>query len=581
VASAWAWPAIVSAEPAAPPAEQPAAAASGEQPGQADLDAAIDAKLSARSLDDYARVLELSKKAVEKGLDEQGKKFADDLYTGTLVDRAAMLVDVIYNNLGRDPQWPRLRAFAMRDLEEIIGRDPELGQAHLMIARLEALPQGDGERAATAARKALDLLGDDKLQKARAHVVLAGVAGDEKERRAEFDAAVELAPRDAEIRKSRGLFLLMQDDFDAAREDLEAAVAENPDDAALHEALGMACAMAERLDDARRAFDRAVELAPRATGPLLQRARLLAVQDRIADALADLDRAVELAPDDAAARLLRARIRMQADDEAGATADVEAVLRRQPDNPGGLEFRGLMAAGRQDFAAAIRDFRRLVAKRPDDAVLIGQLGMIYMAADQPRKAIERFTRALELDDENFACRRGRSDAAISIGDHEAAIADLEVALTLKPDDTGVLNNLAWLLATSPVDELRDGARAIELATKACEETEWRQAHIISTLAAGYAEQGDFEKAKQYSRQAVEAGGVTDETEEQLRGELKSYEENKPWRERQEMEDATVEDAPAIDLDKSDSDADETRLDTPAPVEPKADRRPARRPFDED
>ena len=40
-----------------------------------------------------ARVLDLCQQAIEKGLDDDSKKFADDLYTGTLIDRAAMLVD--------------------------------------------------------------------------------------------------------------------------------------------------------------------------------------------------------------------------------------------------------------------------------------------------------------------------------------------------------------------------------------------------------------------------------------------------------------------------------------------------------
>jgi len=529
-------------------------------------------------------VLELCKQAVEKGLDADGRKFADELYIGTLVDRAAMIIDVIYDTAGRDGNWPRLRAFAMRDLEEILERDPNLGQAHLMVARLEVLPQGDNDRAAAEARKALDLLGDDKLQKARAHVVLAGLADDDDERREHFDAAVELSPRDSEIRRARGLFLLVEEKFDEARADLEVAVEEEPGDAGLHEALGMACALGDKFDEARQAFDRAIELAPQAVGPLLQRARLLGGNRQTAEALADLDRAVELAPDEPSARLLRARIHLQADDEEAAAADVAEVLRRRPDNPAGLEIRAAMAIGREDYAAAIRDYRRLIAQRPDDPDLACQLGTIYLTANQPRKAIERFSRALEIDDDHFASRRGRSDAAISIGDHEAAIADLEVALKLQPDDTGLLNNLAWLLATSPVDELRDGARAIELATKACEATEWRQAHIISTLAAGYAEQGDFETAKKYSRQAIETGGVTDDIQQQLRTELETYEADQPCRERQSVPEAELEESPVTDLAApsadsvaADSEAAEAKPDASDVSEPL----PPRRPFDED
>ena len=67
-----------------------------DPPGQADLDAAIEAKLGADDLDDYARVLELCKKALAKGLDDDSTKFAEELYTGTLVDRASMIVEAIF-----------------------------------------------------------------------------------------------------------------------------------------------------------------------------------------------------------------------------------------------------------------------------------------------------------------------------------------------------------------------------------------------------------------------------------------------------------------------------------------------------
>ncbi len=92
----------------------------------------------------------------------------------------------------------------------------------------------------------------------------------------------------------------------------------------------------------------------------------------------------------------------------------------------------------------------------------------------------------------------------------------------------MLNNLAWVLATSPEDELRDGGRAVELAKQACEVTEYKQAHILSTLAAGYAESGDFDHAVDWSQKAVALGA--DEMKEQLKKELESYQAKKPWRE---------------------------------------------------
>jgi Flp pilus assembly protein TadD len=250
------------------------------------------------------------------------------------------------------------------------------------------------------------------------------------------------------------------------------------------------------------------------------------------------------------------------------------VLSKHPDHPAAIELRGLIAAERNDYPGAIRDFRKLVAQKPDDAVLMGQLGMLYLAAKQPRQAIKRFTRSIELDDTNFASWRGRSDAEISIGDHKAARADLEKALELEPDDSGVLNNLAWLLATSPDEALRDGKRAIELAKKACEGTTWKQPHIISTLAAGYAETGDFAEARKYSKQAVESEGSSPEVKTQLAGELASYEAEKPWRERQEQEDQPLKEDHDADL----HDDEPTAEKAATPQEPAAPRK-KRRPFD--
>ena len=560
----------------APSVEQPKPEGeAAAEDGQELLNDAINAKLEIDEIDDFGRVLDLCKKAIEKGLDEGSTKFANDLYTGTLIDRAAMLTGAIVDADQPDPNWRRIRAFAMRDLNEVVARDPSYGTVHLMMARLEVLPGGNRERAKAAATKALELLGDDQLPRAQANLVLAGIDDDPEKQLRFYDAAVELAPRDADVRRARGLHLLMQDEYERAREDLDVAIAEEPEDASLREALGMACMMSEQFEAAREAFDKAIELDPEAAGPLLQRARVFAVEGERDKALADIDRAVDLAPRDQSARLLRARILQQAGQSERALADVESVLQQDAEMPGALELKGLIAAERQDYPEAIRAFRKLAAKNPDDPVVLSQLGMLYLAAKQPREAIRRFTKALETDGDAFAALRGRSDAEISIGDHVAAIADLEKAHTLKPDDTGILNNLAWLLATSPNDAIRDAARAITLAEKACEATEWKEGHIISTLAAGHAEKGDFEAAQKFSRKAIDADTTAGgDVEDQLKNELANYQAGKPWRERQEMPEGIEAAKPADEAAKPE------KSEPAEPAATAAKDQKTRRPFDD-
>ena len=103
----------------------------------------------------------------------------------------------------------------------------------------------------------------------------------------------------------------------------------------------------------------------------------------------------------------------------------------------------------------------------------------------------------------------------------------------------MLNNLAWVLATSPDDKVRNAKRSIELGLKACELTKYQKAHILSTLAAGYAESGDWDTAIKWSAKANEVGSKEQEVDDQLKKELESYKEKKPWREKQEIEENTA------------------------------------------
>jgi Tfp pilus assembly protein PilF len=88
---------------------------------------------------------------------------------------------------------------------------------------------------------------------------------------------------------------------------------------------------------------------------------------------------------------------------------------------------------------------------PKDETLRLQLAGYYVADKRPRRAIELLTSILEDNEKNTDVLRARGDALLSVGKHAEAIADYEKALTIDDKDTGVLNNLAWVLSTSPED----------------------------------------------------------------------------------------------------------------------------------
>jgi hypothetical protein len=86
-----------------------------------------------------------------------------------------------------------------------------------------------------------------------------------------------------------------------------------------------------------------------------------------------------------------------------------------------------------------------------------------------------------------------------------------------------------LLATCPKDSVRDGNKAIKLATKGCELSAWKVAGYLSTLAAAYAETRQFEEAVKWQKKALDLWYGDDEDREKARQRLKLYEAEKPYR----------------------------------------------------
>jgi tetratricopeptide (TPR) repeat protein len=513
-----------------------AAGASDENKGQADLDKAIELQVTAQSLADLEAVAKHCESALAKGLDEANQQFAKQLLSSTLYQHATQLCVPIFDQKPPDRRWPLLRQFAMKDLERVVKLDPELGEAHLRIARLAALPQGDRKRGLQAANKAVELFEKDKRKLASALVIRAQLRDDVEDRLKDYGRAIEADPGNAEAWQARALVFMAQGNLEKAIDDLNALLKENENDFAAHLALAEALTNLERFDEAMVHAKRAVELEPDSALAYTQRARLHVIAEDIKAAMADLNKALQLNPVDLSALLIRARLHQAEGNLAAAKDDIETVLLRSPNLPQGLLIRSMIYADEGRLSEAIADMTDLLTQDPKNIAWRMQLAGYYLQDKRPSKAIDIFGQVLDEDKNNWLARQARADTLLSIGKHAEAIADFEIVVKQQPEDDSILNNFAWVLATSPDDQLRNGKRAIELATKACEVTEYKEAHILSTLAAAYAETGDFETAIKWSRKAVELGSEEDQVDQQLQNELDSYLQKKPWRERQTVEE---------------------------------------------
>ena len=113
-------------------------------------------------------------------------------------------------------------------------------------------------------------------------------------------------------------------------------------------------------------------------------------------------------------------------------------------------------------------------------------------------------------------------------DYRKAVAFYEKA-TLQ-NSPRAFNGLAWFLATCPDDAIRNGKEAVNHALKACELSYWRQWGTIDTLAAAYAETGDFDQAIAYQNLALNIKDLKAETRSKMEERLKLYQQKQAWRE---------------------------------------------------
>jgi tetratricopeptide (TPR) repeat protein len=505
-----------------------AVTARADSKGQADLDKATEAKLNATTITDLGDIIRLTESALKKGLDPGNTEFANKLLVSTLLLRARETSKQLRAGAGSIEEFLQKRDLALVDLERAIVLDPKQPETYLLITQLNLLPQGNTKRAREAIEKALELGFEEPSSHAKAMLLRASLQETPEKKLADLNEAVRLAPAEAAAIRARGLLLADLDKLEPALVDLDKAIQLDADDGPTYEAKAIVLARLKKYDEALIVLDKAQQLSPDSLAPLLQRARVHATQEKLEAALDDISQALAKSPDNIVALLMRSGVYETKGDRAKALADVDEVLKLKPDLPVAIRTRAAILAEEKRFDEAVAELQKLRKIDPKDTLTLLSLAILYTMQEKTSDAIESYTALLAESPDEWAALRGRGDVYLNVGRQAEAIADYERALKLQPKDYSILNNLAWVLATSPDPKIRNGKRSLELATSACEATEYKMAYILSTLAAAYAESGDMPSAIKWSSKAVEISDK--EHSDSLKKELESYKAGKPWRE---------------------------------------------------
>lgn len=362
-----------------------------------------------------------------------------------------------------------------------------------------------------------------------------------------FERAGALLPGYAPLEVRRGEALLAAGDPAAA--DRAFAAAAEADPGLSHAALGRARVALARGDlEAALGFARrAAELAPahaEAHGLLAEIHRRLGEPEEARRQLLAARRLPEATPlpDPVYSALARegvssfwhrrrGRALLEAGDARPAAEELRLALAAAPSAEAHDDL-GLALQQLGEPAAAVEQHRAALALRPRFAGALANLAAALAETGAEDEAAAAAERALEIDPAETAAALTLGTLHQRAGRRRAAAAAFRRGLEHAPDDLRLVSRLAWLLATAPEDDLRDGAEAVRLAERACERTGYRLAAAVDVLAAAYAEAGRFEQSVAAADRALAlaaaAGDAGLETEIAARRRL--YQSQTPYRE---------------------------------------------------
>src|SRR6266704_2823544 len=164
---------------------------------------------------------------------------------------------------------------------------------------------------------------------------------------------------------------------------------------------------------------------------------------------------------------------------------------------------GIVFLQKGQLDEAISLLQTAVDLRPENSPAHENLAKALLQQGQVADALVHYRKLLELQPDNMEVHNIVGTVLVQQGQIKEGVKEWQKVLEIQPDNGNALSNLGWVLATSPDDSLRDGAKAVQLAEQAMRISGRRIPLIFRTLAAAYAEKGMFSQAIQTAQRGIE------------------------------------------------------------------------------
>tara|TARA_Y100001933_G_scaffold7427_2_gene6646 strand:+ start:714 stop:2879 length:2166 start_codon:yes stop_codon:yes gene_type:complete len=303
-------------------------------------------------------------------------------------------------------------------------------------------------------------------------------------------------------------------------------ISPDSEEALIH--LAVAHSKAGDLATAEKHFDKILKLNPDSAISRANLGGIYLTRKQYARAKNEFDKAIKLSADDPQLYFQRAMAEINLDQMEQSLEDLNRAIFLQPDFLNAHFQRGLCLLKLNKIKMSLSDFDIVIVKNPSFIPAYKGRGIAKLQLGMYEDSIIDLTTALERSPSDLELYNNRGLAYSALGYFAFAIADFEQALEINSEkDPGVLNNLAWLLATCSKSEFRNGDLALKYATRSCEQSNWGNYGALDTLAAANAELGRFSAAIKWQKKAI--SNAPEEVKAELRERLDLYKRKKPFR----------------------------------------------------
>lgn len=361
---------------------------------------------------------------------------------------------------------------------------------------------------------------------------LLALNGEYAEAMQRYRVVIEHNSKEVVSRINLGILLTAQRRFDPALGLYEEALQIDSELPRIHLHKGKTLNAAGRFEKAIPALTEALRLSPRLVPAHMALVTALKRTGQTTRAIQHIEQAIQDQPDEALLHNELGRIHTDGENQEDAGASFARVVELLPESAIAHRHLGTNFLLREHYDEAIDQLRQALELAPEFPIALHHLANALQATGELAEAVRTYDKLLELAPRYAPGYIPAAMLRIRTEDGAGAIELMRRGQEQLPDRVDLANTLAWLLATSSRSELRNGPEALALAEHAAELSNAKDANVLDTLAAAYAEVGRFEDAVAAADRAIEAARHADDAQlaDDILARRAQYEVKQPYRE---------------------------------------------------